>query len=252
METLKESAVNMLSTSMTSKRALQGQVGELWLEAENLSRLHPHLQVLTGKKRRLYWAGKRAFDIVFSVSALIALSPLFLAVGLLLYLEDPQAGCFYAQKRVGRHGKVFTMWKFRSMVANADQMLEGLRDQNEKDGPVFKMRDDPRVTKIGRFLRKTSLDELPQFWNVLRGEMSLVGPRPALPEEVAHYNTFQRERLQITPGMTCYWQVTPNRDAIPFEEWVAMDVRYICERSWWVDLTLILKTIRVIFTCQGQ
>ena len=132
------------------------------------------------------------------------------------------------------------------------QLLEKLQTQNEKDGPVFKMKNDPRITNIGRFIRKTSIDELPQLWNVLKGDMSLVGPRPALPAEVVQYNSYQRTRLSVIPGLTCYWQVQNHRDQIGFDEWVDLDVKYIKEQSMWLDIRLILLTVKVVITGQGQ
>ena len=138
------------------------------------------------------------------------------------------------------------------MVVGADQMLYALMDQNERDGPVFKIKEDPRITRFGRFLRKTGLDELPQLWNVLRGEMSLVGPRPALPDEVAQYSRYERQRLLIRPGLTCYWQVEQHRDQVSFRDWMDMDLQYIQNCSIKVDLKLILKTVQVMLTGQGQ
>lgn len=221
-------------------------------DSECFQQIKRDLRQLAGEQRKVYWRIKRVFDVFCSASGLILLSPLFLLIGILIYLDDPHGSCFYSQIRVGRKGKCFKMWKFRSMVVDADKMLDGLREKNEKDGPVFKMRDDPRVTKIGRFIRKTSMDELPQLWNVLKGDMSLVGPRPALPNEVSLYNEFQKQRLLVTPGLTCYWQVSAHRDKIGFEEWVAMDIRYIYDRSWLLDLKLILKTVKAVFKMEGS
>lgn len=210
------------------------------------------LERLSGHERWIYWLGKRAFDICVSLLAIIALLPFFLLIALAIQIDSPGAPSFYQQVRVGRRGKTFTMWKFRSMVKDADKMLVALADQNEKDGPVFKIRDDPRITRIGKFIRRTSIDELPQLWNVLKGDMSFVGPRPALPSEVLKYNPVQRERLLVTPGLTCYWQVSKNRDTIGFDEWVEMDIQYIYDRSWLLDLKLIFKTFAVMLTGQGQ
>src|SRR5690606_10927895 len=145
----------------------------------------------------------------------------------------------------GLHGREFIMYKFRSMVVNAEAMLESLRDKNEVDGPVFKIRHDPRITRVGRFLRKTSLDELPQLWNVLKGEMSLVGPRPPLPSEVAQYAPWQRRRLSVKPGLTCTWQVE-GRNQASFEEWVRMDLEYIDRWGLWLDIKLLFKTIPAV------
>ena len=144
------------------------------------------------------------------------------------------------------------MYKFRSMCVDAEDRLEGLRELNEKTGPVFKMRDDPRVTRVGKWLRKLSLDELPQFVNVLCSDMSIVGPRPALPAEVATYDDYQRQRLLVKPGLTCYWQTRRNRDSITFDEWVDLDLLYIEKCSVWSDLKLIVQTVGVVLTAQGS
>lgn len=204
------------------------------------------------KKRYGYLFCKRIMDIVASSLALIVLSPFFLILAAIIFIDDPHGSPFYSQSRVGKDGRVFKFWKFRSMIVNADQMLEKLATQNEKDGPVFKMKNDPRITRIGHFIRKTSIDELPQLWNVLRGDMSLVGPRPALPAEVAQYNEYQRLRLSVVPGLTCYWQVQNHRDNIGFGEWVNLDVKYIKERNLWLDIKLVLLTVKVVVTGQGQ
>ncbi|MGN1097936.1 MAG: sugar transferase [Clostridia bacterium] len=204
------------------------------------------------EKSRVYLIMKRLLDIAASALALVVLSPLFLIISLIIVIDDPHGSPFYSQERIGINGKIFKFWKFRSMVVNADQMLEKLQAQNEKDGPVFKMKDDPRITRIGKFIRKSSIDELPQLWNVLKGDMSLVGPRPALPKEVERYNDYQRQRLLVTPGLTCYWQASDGRDKIGFDEWVDMDVQYIKDRSFWLDIKLILRTVKVVFTGQGQ
>ena len=138
------------------------------------------------------------------------------------------------------------------MYTNADNIKSSLSAQNEMDGPVFKMKDDPRITRIGKFIRKTSIDELPQLFNILKGDMSIVGPRPSLPKEVSQYNDYQAQRLFVTPGLTCYWQASKKRDDISFDEWVDLDIKYILERSWFVDIKLIFKTFIVVFTGQGE
>lgn len=220
--------------------------------SEEFERLKESLEDCSGKKRSTYWIVKRIFDIICSFAALILLSPLFLLLCIAVFVDDPHASCFYSQQRVGRNGRIFRMWKFRSMVANADQMLDQLQELNEKDGPAFKIKDDPRITRVGRFIRKTSLDELPQLWNVLKGDMSIVGPRPALPCEVEQYTEVQKLRLLVTPGLTCYWQVRQNRDQVGFDEWVKLDLQYIQDRSWGLDLKLIFQTFRVIFRGMGE
>ena len=203
-------------------------------------------------RRIVYRFLKRAFDIVFSAAALVCLSWLYLIVAIAIKLDDPAGPVFFVQERVGRNGKRFRMWKFRSMCSDAEEKLAALQAQNEKDGPVFKMAEDPRVTRVGRFIRKTSIDELPQFANVLLGHMSVVGPRPALPREVAAYTPRQRQRLLVKPGITCYWQTRRNRDSISFDEWVALDLLYIKKCSIWSDFKLIIQTIGVVLTAQGS
>lgn len=222
-------------------------------EAPDCKVFSPDAQNASPGSLRRYLINKRIFDIVFSLAVLILLSPVYLILALLIVLDDPHAGPIYAQTRVGKDGKPFRFYKFRTMVKDADRMLDSLLDLNEKrDGPAFKIKDDPRITRVGRFLRKTSLDELPQFFNVLKGDMSVVGPRPPLPHEVAQYSPYHMQRLSVTPGLTCYWQTRKNRDAIQFEDWVEMDLQYIRERSYLLDLKLILLTVKVVTTGQGQ
>lgn len=193
-----------------------------------------------------YLYTKRFLDIAGSLMGLIMLIPLFLIVSLLIKMEDPQGPVFFKQKRVGKHGKSFDMYKFRSMVCNAEDLKASLLKQNEASGPVFKIKSDPRITKIGKFIRKTSIDELPQLVNVLSGDMSIVGPRPALPDEVAQYTNYEKQRISVTPGLTCFWQVN-GRSNISFQEWVEMDLDYIRTRNTMMDIKLILKTILVLF-----
>ena len=197
-------------------------------------------------KKPIYTFLKRTMDIVASLIGLILLSPLFLIVAILIKLEDPKGKIFFAQVRNGVTPTTFKMYKFRSMLHNAEDLLHDLMDQNEQSGPVFKITDDPRITKIGKFIRKTSIDELPQLINVLKGEMSLVGPRPPIPHEVEQYTEYQKQRLLVKPGLTCIWQVS-GRNNIGFEEWVEMDLEYIKNRSLWLDIKLILKTVGVLF-----
>ncbi|WP_051309545.1 WecB/TagA/CpsF family glycosyltransferase [Desulfogranum japonicum] len=193
---------------------------------------------------------KRLLDISVSVLMLVLLSPLFLIVAALIYREDP-GPIFYSQIRVGKDGRHFVFFKFRSMVMNADKIKEELMADNESgDGVIFKMKNDPRVTRIGRFIRKFSIDELPQLVNVLKGDMSLVGPRPALPVEVAEYTLEQRKRLHITPGITCIWQVSGRSD-IPFSGQVQLDMEYIQSSSFFKDIIILLKTIPAVLTGKG-
>lgn len=184
---------------------------------------------------------KRLMDIVLSGAALLALSPFFLITAILIKLEDPKGGVFFGQQRSGLYGRTFTMWKFRSMVADAEKLRAALEADNEMDGPVFKLTHDPRITRIGRFIRKTSIDEFPQFWNVFVGEMSLVGPRPPIPAEVAQYERWQMRRLSMKPGITCIWQVS-GRNNIDFKTWMKLDLQYIDNWSLFLDLKLLLKT----------
>ena len=153
---------------------------------------------------------------------------------------------------MGKRGKTFKMVKFRSMYVDAEEHLEDLIHANEKDGPVFKIKDDPRITRVGKFIRKTSLDELPQFLNVLVGDMSIVGPRPALPREVRQYSIRDQLRLTVKPGITCYWQTRRNRDSISFEEWVDLDLLYILKAGVWADIKLIIQTVGCVLTFQGE
>lgn len=195
---------------------------------------------------------KRFFDIVFSLIVLVALSWLYLIVAIAIKLDDPEGPVLFSQVRVGRDGREFRMYKFRSMYADAEERLASLMALNEKDGPVFKIADDPRVTRVGRVIRRLSIDELPQFANVLKGDLSVVGPRPALPREVALYTPRQRQRLLVKQGLTCYWQVRPNRDEVGFDEWVGLDLRYVRECSVLTDLKLIVRTVGAVLTAQGS
>ena len=195
---------------------------------------------------------KRLFDVAFSAAVLIMLSWLFVIIAIAIKVDDPDGPVFFGQERVGKDGKHFRMWKFRSMCNDAEAKLAALQEQNEKDGPVFKMADDPRITRVGHFIRKTSIDELPQFLNVFLGQMSVVGPRPALPKEVAEYSPRQEQRLLVKPGMTCYWQTRRNRDSITFDEWVELDLLYIKKCSALTDFKLVIQTIGVVLTAQGS
>lgn len=197
----------------------------------------------------MYLFGKRALDICASLAGLVVLSPLFLVVALLIYRED-RGKVFFSQERNGRNNRVFRMYKFRSMVANAPALRQELDKYNELDGPAFKMKDDPRITRIGGFLRRTSLDELPQLVNVLKGEMSLVGPRPLPTYETAQCNAYQMQRLLVKPGITCYWQISGRSD-ISFDQWIEMDLRYIRQASFWTDIKILLLTVKAVVTGKG-
>lgn len=214
---------------------------QIFIDREKMLRSHRH-----------YWVLRRAQDIVFSLLALILLAPLALLISLAIVLDSPGDGAIFRQRRVGRDGKLFWLYKFRTMCPDAEEQLNELLNQNQMDGPVFKIKGDPRITRMGRFLRKTSLDELPQLLNVLRGDMSIVGPRPALPREVELYSDYQRQRLYVTPGLSCYWQIAPHRNEMSFDEWVALDLKYIQERSFWVDWKIIFKTFKVCLLGFGE
>lgn len=188
-------------------------------------------------------------DFTFSLVVLIILSPLMTVIALLIKLDGGPV--FFFQKRLGLHGRHFSCLKFRTMVVNAESLQESLMSQNEQQGPVFKIKQDPRVTRIGRFLRKTSLDELPQFINVLRGDMAIVGPRPPIPSEVKQYERWQTRRLSMKPGITCIWQVS-GRNNIPFDQWMKLDMQYIDTWSLKLDLIILLKTVKVVLTGDGQ
>lgn len=189
---------------------------------------------------------KRGIDIVGAMVGLVLGAPLLALIGVAIRLDSP-GPIVFRQTRVGAAGKTFDMYKFRSMHEGAEAELEQLRELNEADGPIFKIRDDPRLTRVGRFLRRTSLDELPQLWNVLRGEMSLVGPRPPLPAEVIHYMEWHKKRLEVRPGMTALWQVS-GRSTLSFDEGVLLDIYYIENWSLWLDFKILLRTIpQVLF-----
>ena len=206
----------------------------------------------TLRSHRRYWVLRRAQDIVFSLLALILLAPLALLISLAIVLDSPGDGAIFRQRRVGLDGKLLWLYKFRTMCPDAEEQLNELLSQNQMDGPVFKIKGDPRITRVGRFLRKTSLDELPQLLNVLQGDMSIVGPRPALPREVELYSDYQRQRLYVTPGLSCYWQIAPHRNEMSFDEWVALDMKYIQERSFWVDWKIIFLTVRAMLMKYGE
>lgn len=192
---------------------------------------------------------KRAVDVVGSFMLLTLLAPLFLVVAMLVRVTSP-GPIFYAQERLGTAGRPFRILKFRSMYRDADQRLGEVAALNEADGPVFKIRNDPRVTPVGKVVRKLSIDELPQLWNVLRGEMSLVGPRPPLQSEYDQYTPRQRQRLLVRPGLTCMWQVS-GRSHVDFDTWVEMDLAYIRDWSLWLDVKILLRTLPAVLSGRG-
>lgn len=203
------------------------------------------------KKMPIYSILKRVFDIIGASIGLLVLFLPLLIIAAIVVIDSPGASPIYVQERVGKNGRKFKFYKFRSMIPNADQMLEKLLDKNEMEGPVFKIKEDPRITRFGRFIRMTSIDELPQLWNVLRGDMSLVGPRPPLPREVALYTEYQYQRLSVIPGITCYWQIQPKRNNLSFDEWLTLDLKYISERNFWTDMKILFKTVGAVFGLEG-
>lgn len=198
---------------------------------------------------RAYEVAKRVFDVTAAILLLFVLLPFLLATVFLVIVTSP-GPVIFRQERCGRGGRRFTCYKFRTMVDKAERLKPSLLPSNEMTGPVFKMHNDPRVTPLGRLLRKTSIDELPQLWNVVRGEMSLVGPRPPLPEEVATYTDRERRRLSVLPGITCLWQVS-GRSNLSFERWIDLDLEYVERRSFWFDIWVLLRTIPAVLTGRG-
>ena len=204
------------------------------------------------RSHRGYWVLRRGQDIILSGIGLVILSPLLLFTAIIIFLDDPHGSPIFKQARCGRDGKLFDMYKFRSMYVDAEKRLKNLEVSGQMEGPVLRIQNDPRITRVGSFIRKTSIDELPQLWNIFKGDMSSVGPRPALPREVELYEEVWKQRMYITPGLTCYWQVAPNRDDISFDDWMAMDMKYIEERSFWVDWKIIFMTVKAIVGKQGR
>ena len=201
-------------------------------------------------KKPVYEVFKRIFDLILSVFALIVLSPVFLGVAIAIKIEDG-GKVFYSQTRLTKGLKEFKMFKFRSMYPDADKKLEELLKYNEVNGPAFKMKDDPRITKVGKFIRKTSIDELPQLINIIAGHMSIIGPRPPLPREVEQYTPYQLHRLDVKTGLACYHECQGRSDDTDFDKWVEDDLRYIRDRSLWTDMKVIFWTIRIVITGKG-
>jgi len=202
--------------------------------------------------KTVYCFFKRSLDIIVSLLGLIVLIVPFLIISLIIVIDSPGASPIYVQKRIGKNKKTFKFYKFRSMIPNAECMLDKLLDKNEVEGPAFKIKKDPRITRFGRIIRRASIDELPQLWNVLKGDMSLVGPRPPLPREVEMYNDYQLNRLLVTPGLTCYWQIQPKRNSLSFDEWLELDLKYIRERSFKTDMKILIKTIGAVCGLEGE
>ena len=206
----------------------------------------------TTPERPAAWqrAVKRAMDVVIAVAVAAILSPLLLAIALAVLIVDGRP-VFYRWNVLGKDARPFTGYKFRTMVRDADERRQLLAESNEMVGPVFKMREDPRVTRLGRFLRRYSLDELPQLWSVVKGDMSLVGPRPPSPAEFAGFTPPQRRKLSVTPGITCLWQVSGRNEICDFDEWVRLDLKYIDEWSLWLDVKILFRTLPVVVSRRG-
>jgi len=204
---------------------------------------------MTNSKSREYLISKRLFDIVISCLGLIVLFPFFIVVAAVIKLNS-KGPIIFVQNRTGKDGKEFRFYKFRSMVHEAENLKDKVRSLSEVEGPIFKIKKDPRITKLGRFLRKSSIDELPQLFNVLKGDMSLIGPRPPLPEEVGQYTPHQMQRLSVLPGITCLWQIS-GRSEVSFYEWIELDIYYIEHRSFLLDLKILIRTIPVVLGGEG-
>lgn len=209
-----------------------------------------HIDAERLNRQYLYRGIKRLFDVVASAIGVVVISPVLLIIAICIKVDDPHGPVFYTQTRVGKDGHEFKIIKFRSMVSNADELLAKLQDQNEVDGAMFKMKDDPRITRVGRVIRKYSLDELPQLINVVTGSMSIVGPRPSLVSEVEQYTEYDKQRLLVTPGATGMWQVGGRND-VDFDEMVRLDLTYIQNRSVWLDLKIMLETVKVMIKPNG-
>ena len=232
METMTEATVQQSATTTRE---------QIWLNREQVR-----------KEKPVYRALKRAQDIFFSLLALIVLSPLLLIVAIAIVIDDPKGSPIFTQVRSGLDGKEFRIHKFRSMCVDAEAKLADLKLHTEMNGPIFKQKDDPRITHVGHFIRKCGIDELPQLWDILVGSMSIVGPRPPLPCEVAEYTDYERQRLYVRPGLTCIWQIQPNRNDVTFDEWMDMDMRYIRDRSFLLDWKLIFGTVWTVFAGTGE
>lgn len=238
----KTTAVTVKEYPMTEKRADSAKILKFQKEDGKA-------ETVVVNQSLVYRFIKRFFDMVLSLIALVVLSPVFLVTAVAIKIEDGSPVIF-TQNRSGLNGSVFKMYKFRSMVKNALELHKELLEKNELDGPAFKIKDDPRITKVGKFIRKTSIDELPQLVNIIKGEMSIVGPRPLPVYEQEQCNEYQNQRLLVKPGLTCYWQVS-GRNQIGFDEWIEMDLKYIKEASVWTDLKLMGMTIVAVVKMIG-
>ncbi len=212
-------------------------------------RVDGEMEIVEVNHSVVYHAIKRFLDVALSLLALVVLSPVFLITAIAIKLEDG-APVIFKQERSGLNGRVFEMYKFRSMVKNAPELHESLLEKNELDGPAFKLKDDPRITKVGKVIRRTSIDELPQLINIIKGDMSIVGPRPLPVYETEQCNEYQNQRLLMKPGLTCYWQVMGRND-IGFDEWVELDLKYIKNSGLLTDLGIIIMTFRAVLSGKG-
>lgn len=202
-------------------------------------------ELVNKNQKKLYEFTKRLIDIIASICGLIVLFPILIIVAIAIEIES-KGPIIFSQERIGVNGRKFKMYKFRSMIVDAEKYKEKLLNQNEMNGPMFKIKNDPRVTRIGKFIRRTSIDELPQLLNILKGDMSLVGPRPSLPKEVEKFSPWMLERLKVKPGLTCYWQISGRND-IQFEDWMKLDIKYVKERGTLLDIKLVIRTFFVLF-----
>lgn len=227
------------------KRRFERRIGSrIELEEQPVGRFTPG-RIPVVKRQPMTEKLTRAIDVLGALTGILLAAPVLLLSMLLIRLTS-RGPIFFSQIRVGEGGRLFHMYKLRTMVVDAEKQRRALLGRNEMSGPVFKIRRDPRITWVGQYLRKFSIDEVPQFWNILNGDMSLVGPRPPLPHEVKKYKRWQMQRLMVKPGLTCLWQVS-GRNQIGFEDWVRLDIRYIRTRSFWLDCKIILQTFKVVF-----
>ena len=246
--------VDMAQESMTqfSEEIAGADIRQVYAYAQpDLQKRYSGTDLLVEYRESLFYLiVKRLLDVTLSGLAVIVFSPFILIVALLIYIDDPQGSPIFVQTRIGKNGRPFKFVKLRSMVVDAETRLKELQSKNEMDGPVFKIKDDPRVTRIGKFIRRTSIDELPQLINIIRGDMSIVGPRPPLPNEVEQYGPYEMQRLLVRPGLTCYWQAC-GRNNISFSEWMELDLKYVNKHNLWIDTKLILLTMRVVLIGRG-
>ncbi len=239
---------------MKSARTNKLNTGELALDIEELS-IGNNCDLLEAvgsihiNEHSIYFGVKRMTDVMLSFIALIVLSPIFLLTTIVIKVES-KGNAIFSQTRTGKDGKEFKMYKFRSMYKDAELLRHVLAGQNEMDGPVFKIAEDPRITKVGKIIRKLSIDELPQLINIIRGEMSIVGPRPLVTYETAQFSEYENMRHKVKPGLTCFWQISGRND-ISFDEWIDLDIEYLHRMNLWTDIKIVIRTIRVVLLGKG-